>query len=231
MGHFDRETVLLINAPSGQSWMFDYLVSGLTMLPSVKILPLVLLCIWQWSSVDDRHAKRSGVLAGVLGAMIALVCARIIQNLGPERLRPLHADIQGFVSPLGMDPDRLAGWSSFPSDHATLSFALAFGLMLASRRLGLAAALWALLVVCLPRVYSGLHYPTDILAGALIGLVAVLVAHSALRPVYGQIMLAIARFPSAFCVLAAVTLFQIVTLFNDVRDVGSAMKPVLSKIL
>jgi hypothetical protein len=38
-----------------------------------------------------------------------------------------------------------------------------------SRRAGILACFHALFVVCLPGVYLGFHYPTDVLAGALLG--------------------------------------------------------------
>jgi hypothetical protein len=60
----------------------------------------------------------------------------------------------------------LSGWSSFPSDHACLFFALATGLCLISPVIGGLALLHASLIVSLPRIYLGLHYPTDVLAGA-----------------------------------------------------------------
>jgi undecaprenyl-diphosphatase len=69
-----------------------------------------------------------------------------------------------------MNPDNLIGWSSFPSDHAVLFFCLGMGLWLISRRLGAIALAYALLGACFPRVYVGIHYPTDILAGAALGI-------------------------------------------------------------
>jgi len=57
---------------------------------------------------------------------------------------------------------------SFPSDHAAAGFAIAFALYLVHRRLG-ALALVAATVMSYARVYVGLHYPSDVLVGALIG--------------------------------------------------------------
>ncbi|MDL4818672.1 phosphatase PAP2 family protein [Actinomadura opuntiae] len=52
---------------------------------------------------------------------------------------------------------------SFPSDHATVAFALAAGIWLVNHRLGLVAALAALLEG-VSRVYLGQHYPHDVVA-------------------------------------------------------------------
>jgi undecaprenyl-diphosphatase len=63
---------------------------------------------------------------------------------------------------------------SMPSDHATAAFALAFGIYaFVDRRWGLAFTAAALLIG-LARVWSGVHYPGDILAGTIIAALAAL---------------------------------------------------------
>lgn len=63
---------------------------------------------------------------------------------------------------------------SFPSGHATVSFACATALVLAVPRLRVPLyALAALIAVS--RVYVGVHYPLDVLAGAALG-VAIAIA-------------------------------------------------------
>jgi membrane-associated phospholipid phosphatase len=62
--------------------------------------------------------------------------------------------------------------ASFPSDHATMAGAVAIGLLFVHRQLGLIAAVLAVLMA-LTRVYVGVHFPLDVVAGlALGGLVA-----------------------------------------------------------
>jgi len=57
----------------------------------------------------------------------------------------------------------------FPSDHAVLFFALATGLFMAHRKLGIAAYAWVIVAICFPRLYLGIHWPTDVIAGAAVG--------------------------------------------------------------
>ncbi|MBA3232346.1 MAG: phosphatase PAP2 family protein, partial [Propionibacteriales bacterium] len=57
---------------------------------------------------------------------------------------------------------------SFPSDHTVMAGAVAMGLFLTSRRLGLLAA-GAGLLMAFARVYVAAHYPWDVLAGLLLG--------------------------------------------------------------
>lgn len=58
--------------------------------------------------------------------------------------------------------------ASFPSDHATMAGATAVGLLLLERRLGLVAAVLAVLMA-FARVYVGVHFPIDVFAGLLFG--------------------------------------------------------------
>ena len=71
---------------------------------------------------------------------------------------------------------------SFPSDHASAAFGIAVGVLLIHRRAGhlfLAAAF----LIAVSRVATGMHYPTDVLAGALIGSTAgYIAARPAMRP-------------------------------------------------
>ena len=60
---------------------------------------------------------------------------------------------------------------SFPSDHATAAFAIAFGILFVTRRTGWLFLAWAVLIG-ISRVLAGMHFPTDVLAGAVVGLAA-----------------------------------------------------------
>ncbi len=59
---------------------------------------------------------------------------------------------------------------SFPSGHAARAALIAtLAILWCQIAIGLMLALWALLV-CLARIAMGVHYPSDVLAGALLGL-------------------------------------------------------------
>ena len=77
----------------------------------------------------------------------------------------------------------LAGHSadfSFPSDHAVMAGAVTAGLLIYSRRLGLAAAA-AGAALCFARVYIGAHYPQDVAAGLLLGAAVVVIGYLIVR--------------------------------------------------
>ncbi|PPS90989.1 phosphatase PAP2 family protein [Streptomyces sp. MH60] len=69
---------------------------------------------------------------------------------------------------------------SFPSNHATIAAAAAVALLFVSRRLGSVAAV-AAGAMAASRVWVGVHYPHDVVAGAVVGTLTVLLAVSALR--------------------------------------------------
>lgn len=59
---------------------------------------------------------------------------------------------------------------SFPSDHAVMAGAVAAGLFVVSRKLGIVAAVAAVMMAA-ARVYVGAHYPGDVIAGLVVGAV------------------------------------------------------------
>lgn len=110
---------------------------------------------------------RRACLAAVLSAGLALAIGKAVSEL-VDRARPFVADPHGvhLFSGHAADP-------GFPSDHATAAFAIAVAIFLRNRVWG-AAALVAATVLSVGRVALGVHYPSDVLAGAALGAAAAL---------------------------------------------------------
>ncbi|MFL5898145.1 MAG: phosphatase PAP2 family protein [Solirubrobacterales bacterium] len=111
---------------------------------------------------------RRASLAAVLSAGLGLAAAKVISEL-VNRARPFVADPHGvhLFSGHAADP-------GFPSDHATAAFAIAVAILLRKRGWGI-AALVAATVLAVGRVALGVHYPSDVIAGAAVGSAAALV--------------------------------------------------------
>lgn len=81
---------------------------------------------------------------------------------------------------------------SFPSDHASAAFAIAFAVFFFSRRAGglflLAAAL-----IAVGRVIVGVHYPGDVLAGLLVGFIVAVVVTRFARPLLEPLVRVVER--------------------------------------
>jgi len=109
-----------------------------------------------------RQTARHAVVAAGLSAGLALAIAQVLSRV-IDRPRPFVADPTGIhlFSHHVADP-------GFPSDHATAAFAIAVAILLRNRRWG-AVTLAAAVVLALGRVAMGVHYPTDVLAGAALG--------------------------------------------------------------
>lgn len=117
----------------------------------------------------QRAHDREKILITLAAAIVTIFFARWIAALLPYRQRPINEAALGFHNGHPEWGHDLYLWSSFPSDHAVLFFALATGIAAMSRPLGILMLLHAAIVDCLPRIYLGFHHPTDILAGALLG--------------------------------------------------------------
>lgn len=74
---------------------------------------------------------------------------------------------------------------SFPSGHAATSFAIATSLTMSDRRWAVPSLAWAA-AVSVSRVWHGVHYPSDVLAGAVVGAGSALVVY-ALLPTDGGV--------------------------------------------
>lgn len=119
------------------------------------ILALVLLCF--------KKTRRAG-----LAMAISLVLGLIITNV---TIKPLVARIR----PYAVDPSIVLlippeSDFCFPSGHTSTSFECAFALWLNYKKAGTAALVLAA-VIGFSRLYLMVHYPTDVIAGAVIGVV------------------------------------------------------------
>lgn len=170
MHWFDQHILLFLNQFAQLSWTFDRCVYFLIVSHILKGGVLMLLVWHLWFLPDARESgRRKYILLLIIGAIIAIFVGRGLANFLPYRPRPFFNPDLLFILPHGVIPEFWSSLSSFPSDHAVLFYSISTGLLFASRRIGLLALIYTSFFICLPRVYLGLHYPTDILAGAFVG--------------------------------------------------------------
>jgi undecaprenyl-diphosphatase len=219
----DARFELFLNHFAGRFPHFDMFVNWTTATSLVKGGPIIFLI---WFFLFDRKRAgqlRSGFefLAGSLFfSVVACIVSRGLAIFLPFRARPLATPRLHFHLPIGATMDYV-DWSSFPSDHAALFFALAMGILMVSRSAGWFAMAWATFVVCFPRLYLGDHWPSDILAGAVIGILATeSVAIPAVRRLVRRLTLSwFEDHPPLFLALLFLWSFETINLFGDVRHV------------
>ena len=168
---FDAEIVSWLNSFLGASPRFDNLLHFLNGSPLLKGAPFMILIWWLGSGGGGERDEQGGFLTRtIIGLLVALLVARVLQDIGPHHLRPVSDPTLNLKSFMESDPNFFRKLNSFPSDHAVEFFAMS--LAIATRRfwLGMAAFAWSLAFICLPRIYFGYHYPSDILAGAVVGM-------------------------------------------------------------
>jgi len=172
----DRALAVAANQFAGRSIVLDKLVHDIivTALPTGGVL-IAALC-WIWFETDETgvHSGRRNVVTGLLAVMVVAGAVWLLKALLPFRDRPLNDPDLGLQVPFGVDPISVNALSAIPSGHTAFFFALSVPLWRRSRWLGAAAAIWTSLTICLPLLYRGEHWPSDIVVGAMVGVALML---------------------------------------------------------
>ena len=124
------------------------------------LLGLALLC--------SRKYRRTGAAVLLSLAADLVICNLLLKNM-VARVRP--CDLNPAVQLLIAHPSDF----SFPSGHTCASFAAAFALyktLPGKRKIWKVLCIVLAVLISFSRLYVGVHYPSDVLAGALIGLFA-----------------------------------------------------------
>jgi len=171
VGH-DGVADVIADFSSASVWLFVAAVAGL----------------WVAGRPGTRSPLRRAAIAAPMAAAIGLGVNQVLSHLW-ERVRPTLAHPEQahlfFVPPSG-DP-------SFPSDHATAAFAVAFAVFFLAKRVGV-GFLVAATLVALSRVFIGLHYPSDVVAGVLIGAASAWIFIAAAVPLIDRLVDVAGRF-------------------------------------
>lgn len=106
---------------------------------------------------------RRAAARGLASLSLASLTINTLGKRSVRRSRPVLDPV-----PLGRQLKRQPGTTSFPSGHSASAAAFAAGVALESPAWGVAVAPVAL-AVALSRVYTGVHFPSDVFAGAVLG--------------------------------------------------------------
>ena len=162
----DRDLLTTINfdGPTGYDFFWAMYTDKWTWIPFMLVIVYCLLRPGNW-----RHRLLMVGSVALLFVLSDFVVSSFIKNV-VCRPRPSHdpavMDLLSYVN------GYRGGAYGFPSNHASNGFAAAtfLALLLRNRWVTLSAFLWAI-GSCYSRMYMGVHYPTDILCGAMLGIV------------------------------------------------------------
>jgi undecaprenyl-diphosphatase len=159
--HADRAVFEWLNGLGGHVAIIDNLIRGLAN-DYFLIIGFCLVLVALWFGTRDAVQRKINQMAVITAAISLGIGQAIVDILNVFYFRP---------RPFTLLPTHLLFYaphdSSFPSNAATIGFAVAFGVFFINRQAGR----WLLVmasVLALARVYVGVHYPSDVLGAAAI---------------------------------------------------------------
>jgi undecaprenyl-diphosphatase len=160
---FDNAVTKWINSFAGQMVTLDFLI---VLVANWGIFLLIAMIALRWWSTHEREIARFGAvrcgLAVALGLLLNYLCSLFV-----HRIRPYDSGLTNLIVARSGDP-------SFPSDHSTIVFAIAFSLLLRRDRYAILFLVGAILVG-FSRIYIGTHYLSDVFGGAGTAFIAAVV--------------------------------------------------------
>jgi membrane-associated phospholipid phosphatase len=182
----DRHDFLVVNSWARHTaWLHG--VAKLYANDGVALFALLLLAGWWVARRRPDHRAMAIALWAGIGTVATVAVNQPIAN-AVGRQRPYLA-LHHTLLLVHRSTDY-----TFPSDHACMAGAVAAGVMLVSRRLGLVATVAALLMA-FTRVYVGAHYPADVLAGLALGVVVVGIGYLVVVPLLTRVVNQVAATP------------------------------------
>jgi len=155
MNVLDMLLFSLINAGAGTpAWRIHCAAFASDILPAAMVLALALLAL-------ARPDRRRTLWIALLSLLATWIAVNMFRAWLPMP-RPAALEI-------GIQWHSQGDRGSFPSLHASGAFAVAVVYLLERRDRWAGLLVLAATVVAASRVYLGLHFPTDVIAGAVLG--------------------------------------------------------------
>lgn len=154
----DGNILLFIQEHMRMDWL-TLPMTFITNLGNAGFIWLVLLAILLFIPKQRKTA-----IMGLIAIFIGFIITNVLLKNMVARIRPYEV-VEG-LKYIGQMPHDF----SFPSGHSTCSIAAGAVLFCKwPKKAGIPVLIFAILI-CLSRLYVGVHYPTDVIAGGLVGL-------------------------------------------------------------
>ena len=216
--YIDRIISLYLNQFAHQNPRMDhfmYMISENKLLKGGVVLA-VFYMLWH-----KEKSYRKQLIITFMASFVAEVATIILSLTLPFRARPYTDTDIVFNEPVKVDHWWNNAISSFPSDHATLFTVLGIGVLLSNRKMGYWMIGYILVFILLPRLYLGLHYFTDLLSGAIVGIITLWISFqlSHVKKVAAFIEQFADQKPQYFYPLLFLISYQLVDLFTESREI------------
>ena len=139
---------------------------------SIPVMVVITGVLWFLARPGGNRKWKVACACGYLSAAVAYVCAFVIHHLY-DRARPYEA--HRIAHPWSSSTD-----ASFPSDHTSLAFAIAFAVLMFDTVAGVVFVVIAA-IIGVGRLFIGAHYPGDVAAGVALGAIVAFVVVRWLR--------------------------------------------------
>ena len=147
--------------------LLDKILAFITSLGNVGIIWIVLAVVL----LILLKTRKAGIIVAAALLMDLILCNLILKNL-VARVRPY--DVNTAIAILIKKPLDF----SFPSGHTAASFAAMTALFLAKMKKAWIAALILAVLIAFSRLYFYVHYPTDVLGGAVVGVLSGIIGYT-----------------------------------------------------
>lgn len=147
--------------------LLDKILAFITSLGNAGIIWIVLAVVL----LILPKTRKTGIIVAAALLMDLVLCNLILKNL-VARVRPY--DINTAIAILIKKPLDF----SFPSGHTAASFAAMTALFLAKMKKAWIAALVLAVLIAFSRLYFYVHYPTDVLGGAVVGILSGIIGYA-----------------------------------------------------
>ena len=223
--YIDSPIMRFLGGFARHSEAFDNFILAFVRLDLFKGAIILAVLVWLWFDFGPAmHERRAIVVQSVLGGLVAALASQLLQ-VGVDRARPVMGAAE-FVRLYGisdLEIEWMKSIHSFPSDHAAFFGAVAIGIWLADRRWGLFAFAWTIIVADLPRIYAGLHYPSDILAGLVLGVSVTLAMRGPAKALVEPVLHWEKAHAASFYCVSFLAFYEMARLFDEVRQLGTIL--------